>query len=459
MFFVYDSTLRVPARALLAGPAARRARACAGSSAAIDLLATVLDLVGVPAPPTSGASRAAVLQPGGTHPGQRVVRREPVRPAPLRLRARCARCAARAGSSSTSRGRSSTGSPRTPARPGTWSTSGRRSPPRCGRSLQRFDRQSGSAPELPAVDEAAPSGWPPSATSGAGRPGRAALGGRPQGQDRRGAGLHARHARGDPPLPRARLRRGGPRRSGRAVGGTRRRSTSSTTSAAACSTSARFAEAIPHLRKAAEMAPTRRTLSGLAAAPIYALPRRGVRRGRASREGRDGDARAGAEGRARQRRAAAREGRAAPAAGRPRPRRARRSRRRARSTRASRASTRSSRTSTATWATSAGRGRGARGAAARPEVARRPPRQRPRAGRARARGRGGRGVPRGACGSRPTTRTRSSTSGRSSCARGAPRPRCRSSRSSRGCARLPAGPRDARGGAQDGRGARATASP
>ena len=32
----------------------------------------------------------------------------------------------------------------------------------------------------------------------------------------------------------------------------------------------RFAEAIPHLRKAAEMAPTRRTLSGLAAAPIYA---------------------------------------------------------------------------------------------------------------------------------------------------------------------------------------------
>jgi Flp pilus assembly protein TadD len=32
----------------------------------------------------------------------------------------------------------------------------------------------------------------------------------------------------------------------------------------------RYAEAIPHLRKAAEMAPTRRTLSGLAAAPIYA---------------------------------------------------------------------------------------------------------------------------------------------------------------------------------------------
>jgi tetratricopeptide (TPR) repeat protein len=34
--------------------------------------------------------------------------------------------------------------------------------------------------------------------------------------------------------------------------------------------SRRHAEAIPYLRKAAEMAPTRRTLSGLAAAPIYA---------------------------------------------------------------------------------------------------------------------------------------------------------------------------------------------
>ena len=73
----------------------------------------------------------------------------------------------------------------------------------------------------------------------------------------------------------------------------------------------------------------------------------------------------------------------------------------------------------------AGPGRGARGAATRPELARGPPRARPGAGRGRARGRGGRGVAGGAA-------PLALPPGRAllprdpwSCARGAPRRRCR----------------------------------
>jgi len=67
MFFVYDSTLRVPLVFSWPGrlPAGARVR---GQFRSVDLLATVLELAGAPAPPTSGASRAAFLQPGGKIP-------------------------------------------------------------------------------------------------------------------------------------------------------------------------------------------------------------------------------------------------------------------------------------------------------------------------------------------------------------------------------------------------------
>jgi arylsulfatase A-like enzyme/Tfp pilus assembly protein PilF len=67
LFFVYDSTLRVPL--ILAWPGRLPAGArVTGQFRSIDLMATLLDLAGVPAPPSSGASRAAALRAGGRIP-------------------------------------------------------------------------------------------------------------------------------------------------------------------------------------------------------------------------------------------------------------------------------------------------------------------------------------------------------------------------------------------------------
>jgi arylsulfatase A-like enzyme/Tfp pilus assembly protein PilF len=64
MFFVYDSTLRVPLVLSWPGQLPAGARA-SGQFRSVDLLATVLELVGVKAPATSGVSRAAALRSGG----------------------------------------------------------------------------------------------------------------------------------------------------------------------------------------------------------------------------------------------------------------------------------------------------------------------------------------------------------------------------------------------------------
>lgn len=64
MFFVYDSTLHVPLVLSWPGHLPAGARV-SGQFRSVDLLPTVLELVGVPAPPTSGASRAPLLRPGG----------------------------------------------------------------------------------------------------------------------------------------------------------------------------------------------------------------------------------------------------------------------------------------------------------------------------------------------------------------------------------------------------------
>jgi arylsulfatase A-like enzyme/Flp pilus assembly protein TadD len=68
LFFVYDSTLRVPLLFSWPGRLPAGARV-AGQFRSVDLLATVLELAGVVAPATSGVSRAASLRPGGRIPG------------------------------------------------------------------------------------------------------------------------------------------------------------------------------------------------------------------------------------------------------------------------------------------------------------------------------------------------------------------------------------------------------
>lgn len=67
LFFVYDSTLRVPLLMSWPGRLPAGARV-SGQFRSVDLLPTLLDLAGVPAPATSGASRAAALRAGARLP-------------------------------------------------------------------------------------------------------------------------------------------------------------------------------------------------------------------------------------------------------------------------------------------------------------------------------------------------------------------------------------------------------
>jgi arylsulfatase A-like enzyme/cytochrome c-type biogenesis protein CcmH/NrfG len=67
LVFLYDTTLRVPLVMSWPGRLPQGARV-KGQFRSIDLLPTLLDLLGGPAPATTGASRAAVLRAGGTIP-------------------------------------------------------------------------------------------------------------------------------------------------------------------------------------------------------------------------------------------------------------------------------------------------------------------------------------------------------------------------------------------------------
>ena len=444
MFFVYDSTLRVPLVFSWPGrlPAGARVR---GQFRSVDLLATVLDLAGVPAPPTSGASRAAFLQPGGRIPdnesyAESLYAQLHFGYAPLRAlrgegwklidvpRPELYRLAEDPHE--------------------TRNLVDERSPVAAAMraSLQRFDRQSGLGPELPAVDEAVAERLAALGYVGGGP----APGGPPSGVDLKDRiGEVQAYTRG----MREGIRLYRDRDFDGAIRLLRRLSETQAPSfnvqyylGRSLLDERRFAEAIPHLRKAAEMAPTRRTLSGLAAAPIYAYlveAYAGAGQTKAAMETLEQAlkvAPANAEllrakgglllqqGSLPEARAALEKARSIDPGeprlhaelsnvyrnlGRPR----------------------------------AGPGRGARGAAPRPEVARGPPRQRPRAGRARARGRGGRRVPRGAS-PRAVPPGRALLPGIGGAAGGARRGGAADSREARReGARLPAGPRDARPGA------------
>ena len=268
MFFVYDSTLHVPLVFSWPGRLPAGARV-GGQFRSVDLLSTVLDLAGVPAPPTSGVSRAAVLQPGGRIPdnesyAESLYAQLHFGYAPVRAlrgegwklvdvpRPELYRLTEDPGESRN--------------------LIDQRSPVAAAMrtKLQRFDRQSGTLPELPAVDESVAERLAALGYVGGG----AAPGGPPSGVDLKDRiGEVQAYTRG----MREGIRLYRERDFAGAVRLLRRLSESQAPSfnvqyylGRSLLDERRFDEAIPHLRKAAEMAPTRRTLSGLAAAPIYA---------------------------------------------------------------------------------------------------------------------------------------------------------------------------------------------
>jgi arylsulfatase A-like enzyme/Flp pilus assembly protein TadD len=268
MLFVYDSTLRVPLVLSWPGrlPAGARVR---GQFRSVDLLPTLLDIAGIPSPPTSGASRAPALQAGGRIPANESYAESLYAQlhfgyAPLRAL------------------RGDGWKLIDVPRPELYRISvdpletrnlvDERSPVASAMraNLRRFDREQDSVPEMPPVDEAAAErlaalgyvgGGPAAGRSAAGvdlkdkitevqrytRDMREGLRLYREGQFAAAARLLRRVSLTSPPSFNVQYYLG------RSLLDARR-----------------YAEAVPYLRKAAEMAPTRRTLSGLAAAPIYA---------------------------------------------------------------------------------------------------------------------------------------------------------------------------------------------
>jgi choline-sulfatase len=268
MFFVYDSTLRVPLVFSWPGhlPAGARVR---GQFRSVDLLATILDLVQVPAPPTSGASRASSLKAGGRIPenesyAESLYARLHFGYAPVRAlrgdgwklidvpRPELYRISddPHERKNLVDERASVAGAMRA--------------------SLRRFDRDQDSVPEAPLVDEATAERL-------------AALGyvGGDPAPDRPVSGVDLKDRITEVQRYTRDMREGlRLYREGRFAAAARLLRRVSETSPPSFNVqyylgrslldSQRYAEAIPYLRKAAEMAPTRRTLSGLAAAPIYA---------------------------------------------------------------------------------------------------------------------------------------------------------------------------------------------
>jgi choline-sulfatase len=268
MFFVYDSTLHVPLVLSWPGRLPPGIRV-GGQFRSVDLLPTLLELLGVPAPPTSGVSRAAVLRSGGRIPrsesyAETLYSQLHFGYAPLR---------ALRGD-----GWKYIGAPHPELYhladdPGeTRNLIDERASVAAAmrKALRACDRGASSPPELPEVDPAvaerlAALGYvdgeavPAGAGSGIDPKDRIAELQAYQRDTRRGIDLYRRRSFAEAARVLDRLARG-PIPSfnvefylGRSLLEERR-----------------FAEAIPHLRRAVEMAPSRRSLSGLAAAPVYA---------------------------------------------------------------------------------------------------------------------------------------------------------------------------------------------
>jgi choline-sulfatase len=268
MFFVYDSTLRVPLIFSWVGrlPAEARVR---GQFRSVDLFATVLELAGVPAPPTSGASRAPFLKPGARIPDNESYA-ETLYPqvhfgyAPLRALRGEGWKYIEAPRSELYRLLEDPGEMRNLALERTSVAAAIRA------RLLTYDRQSASVPELPEVspdtaERLAALGY----VEGGPAPGAG-----PSGVDPKDRIREVQHFMRDM-REGLRLYRGGDLDGAiRLLGPLADSGIDSFNVQYYLGRSLlerrRFAEAIPHLKNAAEKAPTRRTLSGLAAAPIYA---------------------------------------------------------------------------------------------------------------------------------------------------------------------------------------------
>jgi tetratricopeptide (TPR) repeat protein len=268
MLFVYDSTLKVPLVLSWPGrlPAGERVR---GQFRSVDLLATLLDLAGVPSPPTSGASRAAALRAGGRIPANESYAESLY----AQLHFGYAPVRALRGD-----GWKLIDVPRPelyrlvedPHE--TRNLVDERSPVAAAMraSLRRFDRDQDSVPEIPQVDEAAAERLAALGYVGGGpAPGRSAA-----GVDLKDKITEVQRYTRDMREGLRLYREGQLAAAARLL---RRVSETSPPSfnvqyylGRSLLDARRYAEAAPYLRKAAEMAPTRRTLSGLAAAPIYA---------------------------------------------------------------------------------------------------------------------------------------------------------------------------------------------
>jgi tetratricopeptide (TPR) repeat protein len=269
MFFVYDSTLRIPLLFSWPGrlPAGARVR---GQFRSVDLFATVLELVGVTAPPSSGVSRAAFLRPDGLIPDNESYA-ETLYPqihfgyAPLR--------ALRTG------GWKYIEAPRAelyrvPDDPGEVRNLAQERASVAGElrgRLATHDRQAGVAPVQPALDPEAAARLAALGYVGGGSAGGATVSG-VDPKDKIGeVQAYQRDMRDAMRLYNARDVDGALRLFRRLAGFVDIPSFNVEYYFGRCLLEKRrFGEAIPHLKKAADMTPTRRTASGLAAAPVYA---------------------------------------------------------------------------------------------------------------------------------------------------------------------------------------------
>jgi choline-sulfatase len=268
MFFVYDSTLHVPLVFSWPGHLPAGARA-SGQFRSVDLLPTLLELVGVPAPPTSGVSRASVLRAGG-----RIAENESYAEtlysqihfgyAPLRALRGDGWKYIDAPRPELYHLAEDPGETRNLIDERTSVAAAMR------KALRAYDRGASSPPELPEVDPAAAEqlaalGYvdggavPAGAGSGVDPKDRIAELQAYQRGMRRGIDLYRKGDFAEAARVLAQLaRRPSPSFNvefylGRSLLAERR-----------------FEESIPHLRRATEMAPSRGSASGLAAAPVYA---------------------------------------------------------------------------------------------------------------------------------------------------------------------------------------------
>jgi choline-sulfatase len=269
MFFVYDSTLRVPLLFSWPGrlPAGARVR---GQFRSVDLFPTVLELVGVTAPPASGVSRAAFLRPDGLIPDNESYA-ETLYPqihfgyAPLRALRTGGWKYIDAPRPELYRVRDDPGEVRNLAQERA-SVAGEIR----GR-LATCDRQAGLAPVQPALDPEAAARLAALGYVGGGSAGGATASG-VDPKDRIGeVQAYQRDMRDAMRLYNERKVDAALRLFRRLAGFVDIPSFNVEYYFGRCLLEKRrFAEAIPHLKKAADMTPTRHTASGLAAAPVYA---------------------------------------------------------------------------------------------------------------------------------------------------------------------------------------------